>query len=121
MSRSNISVEQLANALSATKAGTSYSTATRFQGCAGNAALFIVSTAGSITVSQQCSADGVTYYDPVDTAGSALGVVRAALTVTTGVYVPFTPVLAPYARFKIVEGNVAATEVTLNLLFRTEV
>jgi hypothetical protein len=121
MSRSNINIEQLSTAQAVAKQATAYSVATNFKGCAGNAALYIVSTAGSVTISQQCSADGVTYYDPVDTAGSAIGVIRTALTVTTGVYVPFTPVLAPYARFKVVEGNSAATVITLKLVFRSEV
>lgn len=121
MSRSQITQEILMNAETVAKNGTSYTSSRKFADCTGNAALFIASTAGSITVTQQCSMDNITFYDPVDTAGSALGGVRATLTVTTGVYTAFTPVLAPWIRFKVVEGNVAETVVTVKLVHRLEV
>lgn len=117
---SHLNQSLLANAQAVAQAATAYSSSLDFRGCVGNVALFIASTAGSVTISQQCSLDNVTFYDPEDTSGGALGVVRSALTVTTGKYVPFTPVLATWTRFKIVEGNVAATAVTLKCLFRTE-
>ena len=77
--------------------------------------LLLASTAGSITVTQQCSMDGTTFYDAVNAAGDAQGAVAATVTVTTGRYVEYTPTLAPYIRFKVVEGNTAATVVTLTV------
>ena len=103
------------------KAATRYSKVCSFGECAGSSAVIISTTAGTITVSQQCSHDGVTWYDPTDTAAGVLGVVRTALGVTTGIYVPFTPVMCGYIRFKVVEANVAATTVTIRLIFRQEV
>ena len=121
MSRSQISQEKLMDAVSIAQAATAYSSSKTFHACTGSAAMFIVSTAGSITVSQQCSRDGTNWYDPVDAAGSALGVVATALTVTTGKYIAFSPVLSEFIRYKVVEGNVGATVVTITLLFRVEV
>lgn len=106
----------LASAKAVTKAGTVYSSVLGVDDLAGHVGLRIISTAGSVTITQQCSLDGTTFYDPVDTAGNALGQVVAAQTVTTGIYVVPDVVLAPYVRYKIVEGNVAATAVTINLV-----
>lgn len=106
----------MASALAVTKAGTSYSSVLSAGDLAGHIGIRLITTAGSITVTQQCSLDGTTFYDPVDTSATALGQVVAAQTVTTGVYVVPDVVLAPYMRYKIVEGNVAATAVTINLV-----
>lgn len=108
--------EKLATALAVTKAGTSYTGSGSFETSAGYTAVLIVSTAGSITVTQQCSVDNSNWYDPVATDASALGAVCSALTVTTGTYIKFDPVVAPYIRFKIVEGNIAASAVTITLV-----
>jgi hypothetical protein len=121
MSRSQISQDILMSAEAIAQADTHYSLSRKFHSCTGSAAVFIISTAGSVTITQQCSMDNVTWYDPVDTSGTALGGVRAALTVTAGVYVPFSPVLCEFIRFKVVEQNSAATAVTLKLLTRVEV
>lgn len=99
---------------------THYSSSMDFRRCAGNAALFIISSAGLITVSQQCSWDNKIWHDPVDLVGSSLGVVRALLSVTSGIYVPFTPVMSAYIRFKVVEGGTAGTSVTLRIIYRVE-
>lgn len=111
----------LMSAVSVGKNATGYSSSTAFDRSNGDVGVTIVSTAGSITVTQQCSIDDSTWYDPVDAAGSALGSVGAAITVTTGRWVSYSPVLAPFIRFKVVEGNVAATVVTIELLFQEEV
>lgn len=97
---------------------TEYSDSIPMKGMEGDVAVVIISTAGSITVTQQVSLDDSTWYDPVNSSGSAVGAVAAALTVTTGTYIVYSPVLAPYMRFKIVEGNVAATVVTLKVIAR---
>ena len=119
---SDISNELIMNAETVAQADTHYTGKVDFRGCVGDAILFIASTAGSITVTQQCAwTKSGTFYDPVNTSGAAVGSVRADLTVTTGVYVVFTPVLAPYIRFKVVEGNSAETAVTIRLLFRKDI
>lgn len=106
----------LASAKAIAKAETAYSSVVSVTDLAGHIGIQIISTAGSVTITQQCSLDGTTFYDPVDTAGTALGQVVAAQTVTTGIYVVPDVVLAPFIRYKIVEGNVAATAVTITLV-----
>lgn len=117
--KANISKEVLASALDVAKAATAYSNSRKFHDCDGTACLLIASTAGSITVTQQCSLDNTNWYDP-ETASGAAGAVEDTITVTTGRYLSFTPVLAPFIRFKIVEANSAATKVTLTLAYRVE-
>ena len=121
MSAALVGYETLMNAAAVTKAGTSYSSSMKFDRCTGTVCVFLVSTAGSITVTQQCSMDDSNWYDPVNAAASALGAVIATMTVTTGKWISYSPVLSPYIRFKVVEGNVAATAVTLQLMFQEEV
>ena len=106
----------MASALACGKNATVYSNVLGVGDLAGHIGIRLISTAGSITVTQQCSIDGTTFYDPVDTSATALGQVVAAQTVTAGIYVVPDVVLAPYIRYKIVEGNVAATAVTINLV-----
>lgn len=103
------------------KNGTAYSVSKRFKYASGHATVLLITTAGSITVTQQCSLDDTNWYDPVDSDGNALGQVTAGQTVTTGVYINYDPVLAPYMRFKVVEANVAATVVTLKPVYQEEV
>ena len=119
MSRSQIAQETLMNAVTV-NGETKYSNSRKFHQGTGSAVLIIISTAGTITVSQQCSPDDVTWYDPIDTSDGALGVVQSSQGVTTGIYVAFTPVLTEYIRFKVVESS-ASSSVTLKLLYRTEV
>jgi hypothetical protein len=121
MSRSIVSKEVLMNAVAISRNDTGhYSSSKKFHDCDGTACLKVISTAGSITVTQQCSLDNVTWYDPENAAG-AVGAVENAITVTTGRYLSFTPVLCDWIRFKVVEANVAATSVTLELSYRVEV
>ena len=120
MSRSIVSKEVLANAKAVGKNATVYSNSRKFHDCDGTACLKIISTAGSITITQQCSIDDINWYDPTNESG-AIGAVENAITVTTGRYLSFTPILCDYIRFKIVEANVAATAVTLELSYRVEV
>jgi len=112
--------EVLMSVVTVDKAGTKYSRSAPFDDCDGAACLKVISTAGSITVTQQCSIDDETFYDP-ETAAGAAGAVEDTLTVTTGRYISFTPVIAPFIRFKVVEGNVAASAVTLELIKRIAV
>jgi len=120
MSRSLIMHEIVMSVGIVSKAGTVYSKSVPFYDCDGTACLRIVSTAGSITVTQQCSINNVDFFDP-ETSSGAAGAVEDTITVTTGRYISFTPVMAPYVRFKVVEGDVAATVVTLELVKRMEI
>jgi hypothetical protein len=99
------------------QAGTGYSDSMNFSRCTGDVAVFIKTVTGTCTISQQCSLDGDNWYDPVSAAAAALGVVCTAVAATTGTYIVYTPVLAPFIRFKIVETNVGALTVSLTLLF----
>ena len=121
MSRRGLKQKVLALVLAVTKAGTFYTSSFPFHDLNGGAALFLISTAGSITVTQQCSLNDSDWYDPLDASGAAVGSVAAAVTVTTGRWVSYSPVFAPYVRFKIVEGNVAATNVSMQLLYQEEI
>jgi len=120
MSRSIVSKEVLMNAVAVAINDTHYSNSRKFHDCDGTATLKIISTAGSITVTQQCSLDDVTWYDPTNEVG-AIGAVENAITVTPGRYLSFTPVLCDYIRFKVVQGAGATTSVTLELSYRVEV
>lgn len=114
--QSNLIKTVLSNAQAITRAAIAYSDSIDFSSCEGDIALLIASTAGSVTITQQCSVDNSNFYDPVDKDGTALGAVVSALTVTTGKYVAVSPVIAPYIRYKIVEGDVGATALTLTLV-----
>jgi len=118
MSRSRITQVTLMDAVPISSE-TKYSNPHSFRICTGSAALIVASTAGTLEISQQCSPDKVSWYDPVDSANSPKGVVAIGQTVTTGIYIVFHPVLAEWIRFKIVEST-AATVVTLKLLLREE-
>jgi len=119
MSRSMVSKEVLMSVEEVGATDTHYSASRKFHDCDGTACLKIISTAGSITVTQQCSLDDVTWYDP-ETAAGAAGAVENAITVTTGRYLSFTPVLCDYIRFKVVQSGGATTNVTLELSYRVE-
>jgi hypothetical protein len=120
MSRSMVSKEVLMNAVAVAANDTHYSNSRKFHDCDGTATLKIISTAGSITVTQQCSLDDVTWYDPINDSG-AIGAVEDTITLTPGRYLSFTPVLCDYIRFKVVQGAGATTNVTLELSYRVEV
>lgn len=106
----------VASALACGKSATVYSSPMAAEDFTGHVGMVLITTAGSITITQQCSIDNTTYYDPVDPDGTALGDVTSAETVTTGKYIIPDPVLAPFIRYKIVEGNVAATAVTIKMI-----
>jgi hypothetical protein len=120
MSRSQLDIVKLIDGVTI-DGETKYSNTWSFQRCTGSASVFIVSTAGTLAINQQCSYDGgVTWYDPYDISTTALGIVVAAQGVTTGVYRVFTPVLAPLIRFSVRESS-ASTVVSLTLIARVEV
>jgi len=114
---SGIAQEKVMNAVSGGQSATVYSSSVLNRLSKGYASVLVSSTAGSITISEQVSWDNVNFFDAVDTQGNALGSVYTALTVNTGKYIVFAPVMAPYIRFKVIENNSAATVVTLIYLF----
>ncbi len=126
MSRSQIAIEKVMSAVTIAASGTAYSSAVDFRLCTGDAACLIASTAGSITVTQQCSLNydpisgSGTWYDP-ETAAGAAGAVEDAITVHAGRYLSFTPVVCSWARFKVVATSAAETVVTLTGIYRVEV
>ena len=123
MSVSQIEVIKLMDAVecqNGTANSTKYSDVWSFRKCTGNACVFIISTAGTLAITQQVSSDGVNWYSPYDISTTAQGVVVAAQTVTAGVYRVYTPVLCEWIRFKVVETT-AKTNVTLVLIARVEV
>ncbi len=114
--------KRLMTAKSVAKNGDEYSSSMDFSRCTGEVCVLIRSTAGSITVTQQCSVDGDAWFDPKDSDGSAAGAVGTTMTsITGGKYITYTPVMAPYIRFKVDETDVAAASVTLDILFQEEV
>ncbi len=112
--------EVLAAAKAVGKSGTEYTDSTKFRSSSNDAACVkIVSSAGSITVTQQVSTNNVDWNDAVNAANSGLGAVAATMTVGTR-YVQYTPIMAPYIRYKVVEGGTAATAVTLTLIYQED-
>jgi hypothetical protein len=123
MSRSMVSKEKLMNAVECEAGGdiaTIYSNSRRFHDCDGTACVLITtSTAQDIAVSQQCSPDNVTWYDP-ETAAAAAGVVDSSITADSTVYMSYTPVLCDYIRFKVVNLG-TSNLVSITLIYRVEV
>lgn len=119
-SKSRLRKSVLMSAESVSKKGTSYTDSVEFRRCSGETTMIVISTAGSITITQQCSYDDKTWYDPYDKNGNALGLVQSSQTVTTGKYIFFNPVPSEYIRFKVVEGDVATSTVTITLITREE-
>lgn len=84
---------------------------------AGFEAVFIkLGATSTVTITQEASMTGATndFYSVVGSTGGALGAVCSALSTTSGVYVQFSPVLAPYKRLKVVAGA-ASTITTLEV------
>lgn len=94
---------------------TIFSTSYNGEYASGFRAVLIQLTVGSsVTVTEQASVDGTTFYDVVDGSGTALGAIATALTSSVGVYVQFNPIVARHNKLKIVAA--AASTVTLTLV-----
>ena len=99
-------------AVAVDQAGTSYTAAFETRKCSGILSLLITTSAGSVTVTQQCGLTGDgTFYDPVSSANVALGAIATGFTVGSR-FISIDPVATPWSRLKIVEANVAATSFT---------
>jgi hypothetical protein len=91
-------VKTVSNAVTITNAVNSFSNSFEMIVWAGFAAIEVVSNTGTVTITQQCSTDNVTWYDPVDKTGAALGAIATALA--TSAYIEFDPVVSKYVRLK---------------------
>jgi hypothetical protein len=126
MSRSMISKEKLMNVSECLTGETPslttiYSNSRKFHDCDGTACVLITtSSAAEIAVTQQCSTDDVTWYDP-ETAAAAAGVVDSSISADGTVYMSYTPVLCDYIRFKVIAASAVSNLVSLTLVYRVEV
>ena len=98
---------------------TKYTQDINFRAATGEILLKIVSSAGSITITQEVSLDGSNFGPAQDSSGNPLGAVIATMTNGTK-YVEFNPIYAPFIRFKIVEGGSGATNVTISGEFQQD-
>jgi len=123
MSRSMVSKEKLMDTVKCETGGaiaTIYSNSRRFHDCDGTACVLITTTtAQDIAVTQQCSTDNKTWYDP-ETSAAAAGVVDTSITADGTVYMSYTPVLCDYIRFKVVNSG-TSNYVSITLIYRVEV
>ena len=99
---------------------TAYTDSFKWDKCSGDASVLFSSTAGDVTVQQQCSIDNISWFTPVNNAGTTVGTIATAITVTTGRYVSYSPVLSPWGRFSITENNTAGTDVKLYVIFQED-
>lgn len=75
----------------------------------GYAGMRLTTSAGSISVNQQCAFDiDGPWFNPVDESNIAMGVVVTSMSAATR-YVQFDPVLSKFTRFRIVESNVGSS------------
>ena len=115
-----LAVQVLATAKAIVKNTTVYTDSCKFDRCEGDVCVWLshVSVSENLAISQQCSIDDRNWYDPVNASAAALGSVAAAQATTTGVYISYTPVIAPYIRYKIVAANTNDTVLDLKIIFR---
>jgi len=112
--------ETLFETASVTQNTTVYTNSFKWDKCSGDASVLFSSSAGDITVQQQCSIDNRNWYTPVNSAGTTVGTIATNATVTAGTYVSYSPVLAPFGRYMITENNSAATNVLLYVVFQED-
>lgn len=77
------------------------------------AVLITLAGSPSVTITEQASVDGTTFYDAVDNTGTAVGAVASAITSTAGVYVVYAPVLARHNRLKVVAAAASTVSLTI--------
>ena len=108
-----VATKVVSSAQTMTGSTTDYSNSvdTRVWGGFASVELVLSGAAPSITVTQQCSNDNSTWYDPIDSSGNALGAIASAISASK--FVQFNPVMAPFIRLKYV--TTATTTVTARL------
>lgn len=102
------------SAQSVTTGDTVYSSEVSARNASEYAALIVdlgIATGAGVTVTQQCSIDGSTWYSPVDKDNVSVGTTGQAITADK--YIALTPVVTPYLRYKVV----SATEDTVTLKY----
>lgn len=105
--------------VSLAQAGTGYTESIRATFFAGEmGALVTIGGSGSVKVSQQCSINGVDWYDPVDPDANAVGEIIATAATAGTTFRKFTMVITPYVRFKCVEQNVNTATVDIVIVFQ---
>ncbi len=85
----------------------------------GHMALLVVTSAGSLALTYQVSADGTNWYTPEDTDGNGLGSINAAVTVGSN-WIVFNPSLARYVRVVAVL-TVGDSTVSIDLFHSEEI
>lgn len=89
-----------------------FSNAVQIKTWGGFAALEVKAMTATATISQQCSVDGATWYDPTDNAGNALGLIYTGLSTTK--YIEFSPVVTKWVRLKY--SPTGSGSITANLV-----
>lgn len=74
----------------------------------------VLAAASNVTITQQCSSDNITWYDPIDSSGTALGQVCVGLTASS--YIQPGLILAKNIRYKIVAAADSTVTITVNLV-----
>ena len=120
MGRRTLGREILATA-SAVNNTTIYSDSMKFETCTGDYAMKVIATAAcSYTITQQCSDDNLTWYDPTDGNEGAIGAVTSTTTTAVSAWIVPTLAPAPYIRFKIVNSSAVAGTVTIHFYMQEE-
>lgn len=122
MGQRGIIVDRIMAAQAIDAGSTSYTSAINSNNLVGTYAGILVGTnaTGTLLIKQQCSLDGITFYDPTNATSVAVGTIYQSLfTVTTSKYIQFTPVIAPYIRFSV-NAVVAAQTITVDYLSQGE-
>lgn len=86
----------------------------------GYASMYISNSAGSVKIIQQVSHNNVLFIDPVDEAGNSLAIVASGIFKAATSLIQFNPVLAPYTRYAVIEGNSNATTFALTVMIQEE-
>lgn len=121
MGRRILGREVLADGAASAGSDTTYTASMKFDKCTGDYAMEVsMLGAKTWTVTQQCSFDNVTWYNPTDGNEGAIGAVCS--TTTTAVLAWIVPTLAPapYIRFKVVNGTAGAITYTIIMYAQEE-
>jgi hypothetical protein len=102
----------VSNAQAVTNGVNAFSNAVEMKVWGGFAAIEVKANTATVTITQQCSVDGVTWYDPVDQTGTALGAIATALATTA--YIEFSPVVTIWVRLKY--APTGSGSITVNLV-----
>ena len=96
-----------------TVVGTYYTQAINNHLTTGFASLLVLRSAGTLAITFECSDNGLDWYIPYDTVGTALNVVYAVLNANR--WIVFSPQVAEYIRFKFV---LTAANATVTAIYR---